>query len=357
MLEPVHKTVIVKGSRAGLGDLLRAVTLGILYAKNSNRRVFVDWSDGYYSEMGKNAFPEAFEVRGFPMSESCPVSESIAPAIWRGYLDRSLSELVTETGWEWRREEAIGRYSIDVTKLDYEEDNVVLWDFDQLEKLAKIVLPWTSCWHPWIERAVFRRFFLPHVKPRTEILQAVKDFKRDHFSSGMIGVHIRHGSDARCGQRIPMDIYESHLAGLLRLYPDAGIFLATDQRAAEAHMCEKFPRLVSRAKWFPANGESLHISSEVSDRLRRLDEALMDIWLLSACDFLLFPAESSFGTVAACIGNARLRRIYPLAPDSHWHPPWRQGLNWASISKSRIQANLHSSTRQRASRLYSRNKT
>jgi hypothetical protein len=335
-----RKTLVIKGPRAGLGDLLRAVAVGVLYANATHRRLCIDWRDGYYSEPGKNPFPEVFRISGIPVLEECPDSGTVAPAVWQGHLDRSISELVMESGWEWDRAQAIQRFSIDVTKLNYDEDHLVVWEFDQLKKLAEVVLPGASAWHPWIERLVFRRYFRRYVRLQPDVAAMIEACKKESFSPRMIGVHVRYGSDARSGQRVPMEVYEAHLAGLLRCYPDAGIFLAADQAAAVAHLRAKFPRVTTLAKVLPASGESLHISADVKDRAQSFRNALMDIWLLGECDFLLFPAESSFGTVAGCIGRSRLRHTYPLSSNSRWRTPLRQGLHWAAISKAGLWKKL-----------------
>ena len=56
--------LIVKGSGGGgLGDRIRSAIVGIIYAKLSNRKIYIDWSDGVYGDKGNNIFYLLFDVK------------------------------------------------------------------------------------------------------------------------------------------------------------------------------------------------------------------------------------------------------------------------------------------------------
>ena len=54
------KAIIVKGV-AGFGNRIQTVAGAIIYAEKTNRRLYVDWSDGLYDKKGKNVFSEIFQ--------------------------------------------------------------------------------------------------------------------------------------------------------------------------------------------------------------------------------------------------------------------------------------------------------
>lgn len=56
------KIVINKGV-AGLGNRLITAAAAIEYAISNNRALLVDWSDGVYSEKGKNIFHQYFSIK------------------------------------------------------------------------------------------------------------------------------------------------------------------------------------------------------------------------------------------------------------------------------------------------------
>ena len=53
--------LVIKGSRTGRGDRIRAVLVGLLYAEVSNRCVYVDWRDGMYGPAGENVLRGAVD--------------------------------------------------------------------------------------------------------------------------------------------------------------------------------------------------------------------------------------------------------------------------------------------------------
>jgi hypothetical protein len=65
-------------------------------------------------------------------------------------------------------------------------------------------------------------------------------------------------------------------------------------------------------KWLGEAGEALHISSSNNDKLNNVKEALVDMFLLAACDYLIFPAWSSFSLCSSYFSNASSENIYPL---------------------------------------------
>ena len=57
------KYLVLKGC-AGLGNRFITLMKAINYAKLSDRTFSVDWSDGMFAALGKNAFSEYFDIKG-----------------------------------------------------------------------------------------------------------------------------------------------------------------------------------------------------------------------------------------------------------------------------------------------------
>ena len=110
----------------------------------------------------------------------------------------------------------------------------------------------------------------------------------------MIGVHIRY-SDKKF--RVPA--IRARLDALLARHPDCGLFLATDNRALQEEFANSYPTLVTAAKWFPVAGRSMHWNAECTDRLENGIEALIDLYLLAGCDYLVVDESSSFSYIAS----------------------------------------------------------
>src|SRR5574341_1361148 len=124
-----NKFLLVKGI-AGLGNRILSALIGILYARLTGRRLLVDWSDHYYSNDGSNVFHRFFQCSLCSPTDEIPNTDSVSPRIWRGYLN--------ESAWNMRKRYGnindLGtwqKFSIDLTKLDYQEDVLVMWTYDE----------------------------------------------------------------------------------------------------------------------------------------------------------------------------------------------------------------------------------
>src|SRR5436190_15007750 len=83
------KYLVVKG-KAGLGNRMLFALTGILYARLTDRRAVIDWRDHTYSDDGSNAFPRLFDCSSCGTTDELPVTDSVAPTIWRGSLAKSV---------------------------------------------------------------------------------------------------------------------------------------------------------------------------------------------------------------------------------------------------------------------------
>jgi hypothetical protein len=124
-----NKYLLVKG-RAGLGNRMLSALTGILYARLSGRRLIIDWSDYTYSDDGSNVFPRFFQCPLYDPTDEIPDTDSVSPGIWRGNLNESAIDLSNRYSND-RGSEVWRKFSIDLKRLDYREDVVVMWAYTQ----------------------------------------------------------------------------------------------------------------------------------------------------------------------------------------------------------------------------------
>jgi hypothetical protein len=288
-----ERYVLVKAFRGGgLGDALRAVIRALLYADRTGRKVIVDWSDGSFGLEGEEAFSKLFkleephgQVSLSDLQEEC----SVFPQIWRGQLDRSMRSLWIEHGISgWNRELARQTFSFN-QNLNHQETVCVMWDFDNL-----------SSYKPSeIQQAAHKYLRLSPV-----LQQKQQDFVNKRFHQTMLGVHIRAANEAKAASKFSnkSDI-QKKVKELLRTMAFDGIFLCTDHFPTQEWFLSIFPSTVIRNKPFPKDGSPLHLSDFGQTRLEQLQDALIEMSLLSSCQAIIHPGCSSFSLCASYLSN------------------------------------------------------
>lgn len=169
------------------------------------------------------------------------------------------------------------------------------------------------------------------VRVRADIQQLARE-EWDSFvlpnSSMMLGVHLR-GSDKPIWQNwaTPIDEYFPWIdAFLLQFGPDARIFLATDDLPLRNKMLDRYG---ARRVYQQAQGQILSGSIEAplwanksnSDAYRRGVEVLVDIMLLSRCNFLL-KSQSQVGEFAMYLNPHLINNSYDFKVAGHPRPWW-----------------------------------
>lgn len=319
--------VMVKGTGgAGLGDLIRALLAGLHYATVSGRGLVPCWDDGLYGPIGENVFPRLLHLTGIVSPPLAGLdANDVAPTVWRGRLHLPLGRVYAlERTDDWNRAWALDHLSFDQTRYDHPQTTLVMWDFDRLsaawaaaDPLARLGVSPDAA-----QRLLARR----HLRPVPVVLERVRAIHA-HFARRMIGVHVRKTFE-KGGASRHLD-QTAVFAVLDRLAGDdsVGIFLATDNRDVEAAFRERYPRVVSTSKWFGTPGIALHFDDQAPNKTQLAIEALVDLYLLAACDALIHPAESSFSRVAALIGDIPPECQLALPPGP---PTWRRRLRAAA---------------------------
>lgn len=301
------KVLLVKGI-AGLGNRMQCALTGILYARLTGRRLLVDWSDHYYSSDGSNVFHRFFQCSACAASDAIPATESVSPGIWRGHLHESAWSMRERYG-DRSDSEPWRTFSIDLTRSDYQDDVVVMWTYagrvdllrshfqGALKQLAE-----TSA--DVILRKLLQEDLLlhPHIRKR------VDQFKESYFGRKTVGVHVRYTD------------YRSHLWAilkklhtLLKREPDLQIFLATDNLQIKSMFEANYPGVLITPHWYASTpGVAIHSNRNRPDPMQSGIDALVDLYLLAECDYLVIDTSSSFSYVVQLLTKTPDSNIFDV---------------------------------------------
>ena len=308
-----NRYLIVKG-KAGLGNRLMCLLAAMLYAEMSGRRLCVDWTvPGYGNQRTLNLFPHLFAAPANAIEiEALDPVTSVTPSLWCGNLNRSVDELMApydRQSLEWDQDpRLIALSSIDQRRLDYRETIAVRWAWlADLDELRPHMNAHYADLAGLSEMEILRTVARLRLDVSPEIKELVDEFRRESFAGVTIGVHVRY-SDRKC----PYQGYPARIDQILSHYPDASIYLATDNSDVEGFFRERYPRLLTRQKWFSPPGRPLHRGNHEVDMLRREKDALVELCLLSQCDHLLYHSRSSFGAMASILSQAPLSHLVDM---------------------------------------------
>jgi nodulation protein Z len=303
--------LLVKG-RAGLGNRILGVVSGLQYARLSGRRLVVDWRDDLYSDDGSNVFPRYFRCAEAHSLDELPDTASVTPPLWVGRLDESASarERTSQLGpIEFRR-----MSSVDLTRLDHPEQVAVMW-----VTLSHVLF--LTAHHRHAFEALGRRpayellrgSLRSELRPAGAIERRVDGFARASFERPMVGVHVRFSD-----RRGDLDVIRRRLEAVTRREPAARIFLATDNAAVKAEFEQAYSGVLTAPKWYPPPGTPAHLHGDNPSRFRTGAEALVDLYLLARCDYLVVDTASSFARVACLLSHAPGSRITDVNRRAHF---------------------------------------
>lgn len=313
-------TLVLKGSHgSGLGDLIRCLLVAIAYARLSDRRLFVDWRGGLYGHPPeRNLCTDLFAFEAIALLPSLPEEGTVHPPRWRGVLQQSFADVYRADGeLPWDRNAAMQTYSFDLGKLDYSEDILVMWDFDQFGKLRPALERQLGIAAGLPELQAMGLLFERHIRLRPP-LQAQLDAAWQALARDrpLLGVHVRLTAESvrsRGAERI--GDYHRAIARL-QADPRERLFLATDNALVLERFTRRYgDRVVTHPKWFDQPGEPLHLgNARCPDPWQNTVSALLDMLLLARCRALIHPGGSSFSTVSRLIGQQPAERVIALFP-------------------------------------------
>jgi hypothetical protein len=298
-----RRVLLVKGT-AGLGNRILSTLTAILYARLSGRDLVVDWRDPAYSQGGDNVFPRFFRCPAALSIETIAPTESVRPAIWRGHLHDPVRLVRRRSGGRdaWRE------LTIDLSRVDYDDDVLVMCTFGAdvamfRSHLDAAFLELRGRSTDDILAALLREDLLVH----PDICHRGERFWAANFTGPTVGVHVRY-SDHRGNLSGTL----RRLDQLLRRDPRLQIFLCTDSRQVTELFQHAYQSLITAPRWYPAPGRTAHGRGSGGDRTEHGIEALVDLFLLGRCDYLVFDSSSSFARIARLRGGLEPTRVFDV---------------------------------------------
>ena len=298
--------LLVKGSD-GLGNRILCLLTAFLYARLTKRQLVVDWSDHNYSNDGSNVFNRFFQCNGSVSTDELPDTDSVAPLIWRNHLRESVLEMgIRYTPKSIGHPNTWSKFSIDLSKLDYQEDVLVMWSFfEQVRILRRHFSGEFAALHEKSTKTILRKVLEENLILNPLIRERIDGFKDDWPKRRTVGVHIRYTD-----KKSRVKAMCRKLNTLFKHDPEMQIFLATDNIDIKEMLENKHSRVITTPKWYPAPGKPMHKRSAYSDRVEHGIGALVDMYLLAECDCLILDESSSFAYVASLLARMPSTRIY-----------------------------------------------
>lgn len=299
------KELLIK-AKGGMGNRMLCTATGILYALAVGRRPIIDWSDGAYADPGVNAFPHFFSDPSCSVNIPNENGKRVVPSMWSGNLDKSMSWMIHTNDPGKHSSLFIHRkYSIDPARIYYPEDIAVYWSYtERVGRLLRGAARHAEGIKGESKRHVLRKTLLEHFVLKPSIQEDIERFRSTRWADQVIGVHVRFTD-----RKIRLDKYEKPLRHMLDRYPNATIFLATDNATILSHFNERYRRVLTTEKWYPPAADCMHQNNSCPDKLRNGMEALIDMSLLAQCSALIYPSYSTFSSISALLSQAAAENI------------------------------------------------
>ncbi|MEO4040771.1 nodulation protein NodZ [Hoeflea sp. CAU 1731] len=296
---------VVSARTSGLGDMMNQLTHAMWYARNSGRRVLVDWlGSRYYTERSATERFDIFE-RFFECDDISSSPSDLA--LGQGAaVEPSPTEL---SAAETEEVEAPFIELFSILGRDIPLEIVRLTrpvDFLPLDVLA-----------PFYNKLRVRDRVTAPVQATLSQL------------STAIGVHIRHGNGELYNEEDELVLFERYREAIVRckeLNPNSSLFLATDSKLVEDWFEGEFGNHLKLPKYLPEEkGHALHHPDSTSkatvSRLDVFEGALRDMVALGQCKILVCDTWSSYTRASQAWGGANKKngRLFPIkVPRKSW---------------------------------------
>ncbi|HKP05996.1 MAG TPA: nodulation protein NodZ [Microbacterium sp.] len=315
--------VLLIKAKGGFGNRMLSAATGVVLASLTQREAIIDWRDGDYLAVGENAYPLLFEDPAAHPPELFDHCTDVAPAVWSGELDRHPYDLMNERFPDDHSNPFIyRRLSVDLAHPDVEPAVAVFWSYlpkmARLRRRARRSSRFRDMSSDDMTRWALQRYF----RPRDRIRTAAGDVIAAH-AGPVIGVHIRYTD-----RKVSLGRIYREVTALRARMPAATIFLATDNATVQHEFRDRFDGVFVIEKELGDDGSPLHDRVELPDRLLEAENALIDMFALSSCDWLVHSRHSTFSVAAALIGGipkSRQRdidRSNPRVVVKRWIQAW-----------------------------------
>lgn len=103
------------------------------------------------------------------------------------------------------------------------------------------------------------------------------------------------------------------LNALLERAPDLQIFLSTDNIQIKNMFEDGYPGVITTPHWYPSTpGLRIHSNPNHPDPMESGNEALVDLYLLAECNYLIIDTSSNFSAIAALLTRAPHSNIFDV---------------------------------------------
>lgn len=293
-----EKILVIKG-KGGLGNCILSAICGLVFADLTGRRPLIDWRDGSYAPIGRNAYPLLFKA---PITQDMSAidnyADPISPPIWNNHINYTAQEMIEKFAPD-SHSNPIGyrRLCTDLHHLDAPENLAVFWSY--LPKFGRLArhLHRDPRFSNRLQQDIISEYLERYFTPNDRVLSEVDKINTE-FGTPKIGVHIRYTD-----LKIPLHRIKKALRKRLRTTPNATVFLATDNAQIQAEMAAEFKGIRHITKHLPKDGTRLHWPTSDIEKLQEAENALIDMWLLSRCDHLIYSRHSTFSVTSSYLGR------------------------------------------------------
>jgi hypothetical protein len=299
-----ERMLLIK-AKGGLGNRMLSAISGLVFADLTGRTPLIDWRDGSYAPLGRNAWPLLFEgpqTRPVETFDAWP--GPVSPAIWTGHLGLTPEAMVNRFDPARHASATVyRRFCTDLARLDAPEEIAVFWcylpKFGRLRRHMRRDPRFAGRPLAAILGDYLDRWFRPNARVRAAVAALRADLPRP-----LIGVHVRHTD-----RRIPLAPIKAALRRRLAAQPGATVFLATDNAAVQAEMASEFAGVRFTDKHLNPDGSRLHWPSSDIAKVDEAENALIDMHLLAGADHLICSRHSTFAIAAELIGRLPAARV------------------------------------------------
>lgn len=298
-----NKYVVCKGYY-GLGGNIAVLTCAMRVAEKLNRRLVVDWVESIgYGVKGQDIFQLLFENKEFCLEKGMFSSLRVWPDYWTNFVERTMPH---------SKEVVLHRVSSELL----EEA-----DLASIEECDVIVISRDDkYWHRH-EYYAEMSSLINRLVPSERLRKKIEVFQSEKLGDNAIGVHFRHGNGEKTVVPPDVEWFFSAVDGFLVQSPSSNILVCTDCSAVEKAFVERYgSKVVFTEKEHPplGSGPLFNINYSDAEKLANAEEALLDMWLLSKCSYIV-GSKSFFSGVAI-----KLNGSFNRENEKTWIPKYRE---------------------------------
>jgi hypothetical protein len=162
---------------------------------------------------------------------------------------------------------------------------------------------------------ILRKLLREELILHPSLREKVDQLKAHRFQKQTVGIHVRFTD-----KRTQLWTIIEKLDALLESEPDLQIFLATDNIYIKNIFQDLYANVFTTQQIYPKSGMSMHHDEECRDRTTHGIQALIDLYLLAECTYLIIDQSSSFSYIASLLTSTPGFNIVNIQNDhkKHW---------------------------------------